>query len=72
MMKGGHVKGNDLKNCPTSDTHNFKLYPIIILEKTFICIITKSHKFTPSWLLFLKLKVLPIYNIYIHKAQQIL
>lgn len=52
-------------------TYASTLYPLTILQKSFIRIITKSNRLTPSWPLFLQLKILPIRNLYIYKVLKI-
>jgi len=52
-------------------TYASTLYPLKILQKSFLRIITKSHRFSPSWPLFLQLNILPIRNMYVFKVLRI-
>ena len=52
-------------------TYVSTLYPLKILQKSFLRIITKSHRFSPSCPIFLQLKVLPIRNMYVFKVLRI-
>lgn len=49
-------------------TYVSTLYPVITLQKSFVRIITKSSKTDHSWPLFLRLKILPIRNLYVYKV----
>jgi hypothetical protein len=44
------------------------LNPIIIFQKSFLRIMTKSRITEHSWPLFLRLKILPIRNLYVYKV----
>src|SRR5436190_6656003 len=52
-------------------TYISSLYPIIILQKSFLRIITKSQRTSHSWPLFSQLKILPIRNLYIFKVLKV-
>lgn len=52
-------------------TYVTTLYPIYILQKSFLRIMTKSSKTDQSWPLFLQLRILPIRNIYVYKVLKI-
>lgn len=49
-------------------THVSTLYPVIIIQKSFIRIISQSHRSSTSWPLFLQLIVLPIRKVYIFEV----
>lgn len=49
-------------------TYVSTLYPIIVLQKSFIRILSNAHITEHSWPLFINLKILPIRNLYIFKV----